>query len=546
MKSLRIVFFVMMAAAAVWAQPSISLVENAASNIAPGLPNAAVAQGAMFVLKGAGMGPANVVVATSFPLSTTIAGTSVRVVVGGQTKDCIMYYSLDRQVAAILPSSTPVGTGTVTVTYNGQTSATAPITVVANNIAMYTLDSSGTGPAVATFSDSFVSPTNAARASDIVILWTNGLGPVSSDETKPAVQADQPNVPLEVYIGGKQADILFRGRNNCCSSVDTIYVRVPAGVAGCVTPVTMKIGNVVSNTASIPVAASGRTCTPTTPGFSDSDFQRLLGKGTVSVGGISLIRSVTTTAGFGGVGGGTTRTDTGGGSFVKFNLGGSTGIASGFDVATYGSCTVSTFTGQTIAPTTNYQFLDAGPAINITGPAGAKTLTKQSAAGTILYGGTIGTGTPGNYLDPGQYTITGVGGADVGSFTANLTVPAQLTWTNQAAITAVNRANGVNVTWTGGDPAGYVQISGTSVAATNANDAVGASFTCTARTGDGSFTVPAIVLLSLPASVSIQGFTIPGTLSVSSYSASTQFQATGLDFGSVSNTTINSNSVNYQ
>src|SRR3954451_1457404 len=111
------------------AQPSITAVQNAASYIPAGLPNSGIGQGSMFIIKGNNLGPANVVVASSYPLQTTIAGTSVQVTVGGRSVSGLMYYSLASQVASILPSSTPLGTGTVTVSYNGQTSATAPITV---------------------------------------------------------------------------------------------------------------------------------------------------------------------------------------------------------------------------------------------------------------------------------------------------------------------------------------------------------------------------------------------------------------------------------
>jgi len=99
--------------------PMISAIENAATNIPPGLPNAAIAQGALFVVKGKNLGPANVVVASVFPLPTSIGGTSIQVTVGGTTVDAIMYYSLAGQIAAILPSRAPVGTGTLIVTYNG-------------------------------------------------------------------------------------------------------------------------------------------------------------------------------------------------------------------------------------------------------------------------------------------------------------------------------------------------------------------------------------------------------------------------------------------
>ncbi|MFI5106885.1 MAG: hypothetical protein ACHP79_18325, partial [Terriglobales bacterium] len=63
--------------------PMITAIENAATNIPPGLPNAAIAQGALFVVKGKNLGPASVVVASAFPLPTSIGGTSIQVTVGG-------------------------------------------------------------------------------------------------------------------------------------------------------------------------------------------------------------------------------------------------------------------------------------------------------------------------------------------------------------------------------------------------------------------------------------------------------------------------------
>jgi hypothetical protein len=116
------------------------------------------------------------------------------------------------------------------------------------------------------------------------------------------------------------------------------------------------------------------------------------------------------------------------------------------------------------------------------------------------------------------------------------------------SITTVTRANGVTVTWSGGDPAGYVQITGTSfmTTGTSAISAVGAIFTCTARTSDRSFTVPPVVLLTLPPSGMISGFAIPGFMSVGSVSSFVQFQASGLDIGAVSSVVTNSNSVTFQ
>ena len=129
-----------------------------------------------------------------------------------------------------------MGTRTLTLTYNGQM-VTAPITVVQNNISIYTVSQSGFGDAIACLnSDSqLVTPTHATKPGEVVVLWGTGLGPVTFDETQPAMQANMTNVPLEACIGGRQAEILFRGRNACCSSADSVYVRVPreSAVAGC-------------------------------------------------------------------------------------------------------------------------------------------------------------------------------------------------------------------------------------------------------------------------------------------------------------------------
>ncbi len=72
----------------------------------------------MFAIFGLRMGPDEIVIVDAFPLSTELAGTSVQATVGGVTVDCFMVFTLAGQVAAILPSDTPVGDGTITLTYN--------------------------------------------------------------------------------------------------------------------------------------------------------------------------------------------------------------------------------------------------------------------------------------------------------------------------------------------------------------------------------------------------------------------------------------------
>src|SRR6202167_4586696 len=121
MHLLRITALSLGYAATLAAAPAIVGVYNAASWIPVSLPNSGVAQGAIFTVTGTGLGPATLQQVQSYPLPTTqgLAGTTIQVTVGTVTENCIMVYTSAAQVAAILPSATPVGTGTLTLSYQG-------------------------------------------------------------------------------------------------------------------------------------------------------------------------------------------------------------------------------------------------------------------------------------------------------------------------------------------------------------------------------------------------------------------------------------------
>jgi hypothetical protein len=240
----------------------------------------------------------------------------------------------------------------------------------------------------------------------------------------------------------------------------------------------------------------------------------------------------------------TSKFDGAGASFEKITYTNAAPTGSQLDVNSYGSCSVSSYRGTTpplpiggtITP------LDAGPSIAVTGPNGlSKTLTKSNIANSIFYGAQFDqTATT---LAPGPYTFTGPGGADVGAFTANYTMPPIFTWNEQPTITSVNRANGVTVTWTGGSPSGYVIISGASSAgATSGGIPISASFTCTARVSDQSFAVPPVVLLALPPS----GSTLPGSLYVETYDYAPFTPPSDLNAAVVVSSFLYGSSVTYQ
>src|SRR5579864_4685619 len=258
------------------AAPAITKVTNAASNTDPRMPNGGIAQGAVFVVYGTGLGPTSIVVAPTAFQATTLSNTSVAVTVGGTTVNTPMYYTSATQVAALLPSKTPTGAGTITVTYNGQASAKAPISVVASNLGVLTIDSSGAGPAILTYPDyGLVSPTKAANCGgpnttcgaanpgDILTLWATGLGPVNGDDASGAgLGVNMPNIPVTVWVGGVQAPVSYQGRSGCCAGLDQVVFTVPnAAPTGCAVPLVVQINNQVSNTTVLPVANGSRTCT---------------------------------------------------------------------------------------------------------------------------------------------------------------------------------------------------------------------------------------------------------------------------------------------
>ncbi len=345
---------------------------------------------------------------------------SVAITVNGTTTQAIILFSGQGQINAIVPSATPVGTGTVTVTYNGQTSAPEPINVVASSFGVFAVNSAGSGPGIVTFADySLVTINKAANPGETLIIWGTGLGAVSGNEAGGALPGDMPSNPVKVFIGGTSAALTYRGRSGCCAGLDQIGAVVPSGVQGCSVPVAVQINNVISNFTTIAVAPSGRTCTDAATGLSTAQFSSIFSKSSAAVASINLSRDTATTPSVLGGAASTTTTDAGFASFERFTFPAGTSFNSSlFRSVSFGACTVTSFNSATLNPYVGLTLvgLDAGPSIMVSGPGGSRSLMPTSGAEKGSYLGQLGNGTPGNYLDPGQYTVSGPGGADVGAF----------------------------------------------------------------------------------------------------------------------------------
>ena len=250
----------------------------------------------------------------------------------------------------------------------------------------------------------------------------------------------------------------------------------------------MVVKNVTSNFASLAVAASGSGCSDGN-GFSEAQVQKLSGDN-ARIATIKLARTASPSS---------STVDSGAAAFGMYTSAQVASSLGPLQTPSPGGCMVFPFTGASAAVSdpTQPQALNAGSAISISGPNGAKQLSAQDGSAGV-YSGQLATGST-LYLDPGTYTFTGSGGVDVGAIQGQIVMPSPIVWSNAADAAAVDRTKGLTVSWTGGDPAGFVSISGS---ATLAQGNGGAMFTCTASASAGTFTVPPMVTLALPASTS--------------------------------------------
>ena len=271
--------------------PAVTSVVNAASNLGPSRTNPGIAQGAIFVAYGKGLGLPDLAIAAKPFQEMKAGGTSIRITVNGQSVDAPMYYASATQVAGLIPSKTPVGTGTLTVTFNGESSVLAPITVVQSNFGSFAVNQAGSGAAILTYADySMVSVTKAANPGEAVVLWGTGLGPVAGDETAGPLPGDMTNIPVKVWVGPAPADVVYRGRSGCCIGEDQIVFTVPAGVTGCTVPVVVQTNGQVSNFTTMAIATGSRTCTGPVSILPTDIQQKLAGKSTVTLGFVGLGR----------------------------------------------------------------------------------------------------------------------------------------------------------------------------------------------------------------------------------------------------------------
>ena len=188
--SVRSIFLTILVAATASGQPTVDSVEDAASHVPPGFPFYTLSPGGFIEIHGSGLGPdQRVNDYPSFPLGQVLAGSSVEVTVGDTIVNALIASTRDGEINAILPTGTPLGSGQLRVTYNGETSDPVDVTI-ANSVGIFTQNGQGNGPALAINADfEPITIINPAHTGEIimVLLSAGGVAAASPANSAPGV-----------------------------------------------------------------------------------------------------------------------------------------------------------------------------------------------------------------------------------------------------------------------------------------------------------------------------------------------------------------------
>ncbi len=558
-------------------RPFLNSITNSASYERADVGDKGIAQGSIFVLFGWYLGPSDLQQAAAFPLPTNLGLTSISVTVAGKTVDVPILYTFSEQVAALLPSSVPVGDGTLRL-YNGYPSAYAelPIRVVQAAPGIYAVSGNGLGAgSITTAAYQLKDYAHPAWTNDTLVLWGTGLGAVEGDDAAGPLPGNRFS-DVEVYVGGVRAPVDYAGRSGCCAGLDQIVFRVPDSPQGCFVPVAMRYGGNTSNFVTIPIGEPGQQCRETV-GIPPATLAKAAAGEDVTVGAIAMGPiQILQSGGFSFYG--TVAAQLSEALKVKVSendvkaiaragvsqrkavvrsvlkkyqplLAGRSisakdvlrtvatlqdqGIAAGFLKLKGLSALTSMFGGMLPPPGTctivkNWSFEsnqwgaasegeDAGAQLVLTGPLGTYSIQSQS---TGEYQAAFGPASTLGRFPTGEYTVTGPGGKDVGAFSASLQSTG-LMWTNMQGIVVVDRTKPLRITWAGMPDSGYVMFGGTSKSSGS-----GLGFTCVAPADAGELTVPTYILSAMPKTL-----TDKGVLVLAAHPLQNVFSAHGIDVG---------------
>jgi uncharacterized protein (TIGR03437 family) len=482
-------------------------VANSASRIAPTLAGGALARGALFTISGVRFGlPGN---------------TRVNVIQRDTTVPADVLEVRPKQIDARLPNSAPLGAASIVVTVDEKPSKPFPVEIVDFNPGLFSRNGEGWGPGrIDNFESSGKQVPNStshpARPGQRIVVVATGLGTVKE---------------AALVIGTrlvKSATV----RTGTDPGEQEIVARIPADVQeGCYVPVFVRVTpGRASNVVTMAIRSSSGPC--------DSRPIPPLGAGRAGVG--ALMRT-------------TAKAERNGApDSVDDNI--AVDFAAIADEPSLAPLSILPPSGTCAAYTSSYQsttnlstsisaFISANTNANRGLDAGASlTLSRDRAIRQIpenryapgeyrthlgAQGASVRRRTPPLVLEPGEYSLSGSGGRDVGPFRLAVQVPAPVEWIDRDQIAVVDRKRGATVHWKNAAPGSVVLVAARNVG--QFTTAIGMAV-CAAPAPAGTLTIPPEMLANIPESqdVAQQRF---DELAVVNLIRAPAIKAAGLDGG---------------
>lgn len=378
------------------------------------------------------------------PLPTQFGGTSVTV----NGVPAPLFYVSPGQINIQVPSYYPDPLSSRGIVVSTPAGGSDPYLQDAlGGFGIFTLDGSGCGRgAVLNVRQdgtvSLNSPSNSVSPGDYISVYGTGVGlvynappdgmPTPLEPLAPAPGGPEPALDFMSYSFGPYS--YWAGRAPGLIGVDQINIPVPDTVReGCAVPLQVAIGGGNSQPVPISIRNGGGPCMdPPSAGYGEIVWEK----------------AVTTTAV-----GSASETDT-----LTVSLQASPGKqAPPLPVFQEGNNPgYERYFGPS-CPLPGYRSLDAG-AVTIQGPglspapAPVAPLQEGQVSGLTVYRATLSNGA----IQPGSFTVSAGGGADVGPFQSSVQIGSGIQVTDALAGRVFSSMQSIRINWTGGDPDTWV------------------------------------------------------------------------------------------
>lgn len=466
------------------AQPWIGQngVMNSASRIPSTLAGGAVARGGLFTIYGVRFG--------------SLGHTYVTLSAAAKIIEARVLSASAGQIDALMPESAPLGEASLVVTVDGQASSRFSMEVVASNPGVFSRNGEGWGPGrIENISSEGVrsenSVSNPARPGQRISMFGTGFG----DSRR-----------ITVLVGGRSVSV---ARSKTRPGEEAIEFQVPTGAReGCYVPVYVLASSVrASNVVTMSVRSGAGPCVPAAVPLLETN--RI---------GVAVVSRTSTKP----------RNAKAGESADFVDDQAAVTFASKDDrpllsplllLPPAGACTAYTSSFQsahglpnsisdTLISVLAGRGLDAGPQLTIKTAGRNRPIYRVNGV-PGYYRGNLGQAgprasrlAPPLFLDPGEFTLTGSAGEDIGSFEVRAPAPLSFEWTDRDSIQVIDRRRPLVLHWRGLSSNSLIAIVASNV--DQLTTAIGTCL-CVADGRAGAFAIPPAVLANIPASRDLPG-----------------------------------------